>query len=198
LRPKPDITIVIPSRERHLSEVLTIQSLKSQTYRLFNVVFTHDCGNGSNWARNKGFNRVNTPLVLFSDDDIEWEPDAIERLKITLDSNPGVSYSYGSFMRDEELIGNCPFDEDKLKHYNYINTSSLIRSKDFPGFDLNIKRLQDWDLWLTMLENGKTGVYCGGGFLFKTKTTPSGITSPNNPLTYEEAKIIVKKKHGLP
>ena len=38
---------------------------------------------------------------------------------------------------------------------------SLIRRKDFPqsGWDESIKKLQDWDLWLQMLSEGKTGLW---------------------------------------
>jgi glycosyltransferase involved in cell wall biosynthesis len=157
----------------------------------------YDCGNGANWARNKGFNGVNTEFVLFSDDDIEWKPDAIERLHKALDSNPNVSYSYGSYMNDDDLISNKPFSAKDLRWGNYISTMSLIRSSDFPGFDEDINRLQDWDLWLTMLRNGNIGVHCGGGIIFTTKSSSYGISSVFNKLTLEEAAIIVKKKHGL-
>ena len=38
---------------------------------------------------------------------------------------------------------------------------ALIRRADFPsgGWDIAIKKLQDWDLWLTMLEQGHIGVW---------------------------------------
>ena len=42
---------------------------------------------------------------------------------------------------------------------NYIHTSSLVRRSAFPGFDEDIKRFQDWDVWLTMAEQGKKGIY---------------------------------------
>jgi len=41
----------------------------------------------------------------------------------------------------------------------YIHTTSLIKKDYFPGFDENIKRFQDWDLWLTMLQSGHTGYF---------------------------------------
>ena len=31
--------------------------------------------------------------------------------------------------------------------------------ENFPGFDQSILRFQDWDLWLTMLDNNKIGVF---------------------------------------
>jgi len=71
---------------------------------------------------------------------------------------------------------------------------SLIRTKDFCGFDENIKRLQDWDVWLTMLEQGKVGVQCG--FDLFTTTTGHGITN-NSSEDYQKAQQIIVKKHKL-
>jgi len=69
----------------------------------------------------------------------------------------------------------------------------LIRSDDFPCFDENIRRLQDWDLWLTMLEKGNIGTYCGKR-IFVTYVR-NGI-SFGNKLSYKVAKNIVLRKHG--
>jgi hypothetical protein len=41
----------------------------------------------------------------------------------------------------------------------YIHTTSLIRRDHFVGFDPSLKRFQDWDLWLTMMEKGDHGYY---------------------------------------
>ena len=89
----------------------------------------------------------------------------------------------------------------------YIHTTSLIRKKDFPGFDENIKRLQDWDLWLTMLEQGKRGIWIPK-YLFTVH--PGGTMSKWMPKifvryfkrnkkvhSYLDAVEIVKKKHQL-
>ena len=51
----------------------------------------------------------------------------------------------------------CEFDTQKLKQNNCILTS-LIR-KDAIKWDESLKRFQDWDLWLSMAEKGKTGVW---------------------------------------
>jgi len=59
-----------------------------------------------------------------------------------------------------------------------------------------IKRLQDWDLWLTMLKNGKYGAYCDD-LIFETKVR-KGITYGENLNphdTFEEAERAIKQKH---
>ena len=72
---------------------------------------------------------------------------------------------------------------------------ALIRKKDFPGFDESLKRFQDWDLWLTMLGKGKTGIFCKE-CLFSTKHR-EGITMGKNALDPNTAREIVLKKHSI-
>ena len=61
-------------------------------------------------------------------------------------------------------------------------------------FDEEIERLQDWDLWLTMLDEGKSGVYCGE-IIFDTERK-NGI-SQNGKIDLETAINIIKAKHLL-
>lgn len=191
---KPIISIVIPVRKGE-NAYTTLNSLKNQTFKRFKVIIVNDEDEkGANWARNKGMELVDTNFVLFSDNDITWEPDAIERLYNTLKKNPRASYAYGAYEMDGKMQCNKKFDKAKLRVQNYISTMTLIRTKHFPGFDEKIKRLQDWDLWLTMLEQKRIGVYCGKR-IFTTEVR-SGITYGSG-MSYDEAYAIVKKKHAL-
>jgi hypothetical protein len=61
-------------------------------------------------------------------------------------------------------------------------------------FDENLKRFQDWDMWLTMLEKGVTGVY-EPAIDFMAFYLDSGLTSKQNSLY--DAYNIVRKKHNL-
>jgi glycosyltransferase involved in cell wall biosynthesis len=190
---KEEITIVISCRE-HENADITLNSLARQTAGNFKTVMVKSIqGKNANWARNKGFAQVDTPYVLFSDNDIEWEPHGIEALYHSLRYSP-AGYSYGHFKKEERVIGNIPFDRKQLLKVNYISTMSLIRSNLFRlfKFDENIIRLQDWDLWLTFLEHGICGVYCGE-LIFKTKRNPNGIT--HGTMSYHEALMILRRKH---
>lgn len=185
------ITVVIPNRESENSHT-TLHSLARQTLQPSIIINVYDRGRGANWARNQGFNLVTTPYVLFSDNDIVWEPNALEVLYETL-INSGARYAYGAYMLDDLLIGNLTFDAYLLRRRNYISTMSLCYTEDFPGFDENIQRLQDWDVWLTYLDREQFGIYCGQ-VCFRTAQRP-GITFGGQ--NWAEARNIIIRKHRL-
>ena len=70
-----------------------------------------------------------------------------------------LSYAYGNYVLNKNRVDTGEFDEDRLKQCNFVSTNSLIRSKDFIGFNEDLERHQDWDLWLRMLKEGKKGIY---------------------------------------
>lgn len=192
------LTIVIPCRVNE-EPTVTFNSLELQTFKDFKIIVVKDIeGKGASWARNEGFKQVDTEFVLFSDNDIEWKSNALAKMIKMLDKFPKVSYSYGRYMMKGVVWCHQPWWPELLKHHNYISTMSVWRSKDFPGFDESLKRLQDWDVYLTALGQGKRGIYCEE-LIFETKIRP-GITFDENLDTeksYVEAEQIVKKKHHL-
>jgi glycosyltransferase involved in cell wall biosynthesis len=192
----PPISVVIPVRKGG-NPYITLRSLKSQTARI-ELIVSHDDGRGANWARNRGAERARGAYLLFSDDDIDWIPGAIETMFETLE-NSIASYCYGRYalvseQLEERIFCDQPFSVQRLRRGSCISTMSLIRRADFPGFDEAIPRLQDWDLFLTMAANQKFGVYCGN-LIFRTAVR-DGITR-NGPVTWEEARRIVARKHCL-
>lgn len=161
------------------------------------MVIPDNC-KGANWARNEGFKQVKTEYVLFSDNDINWRFYALESLLECLEDNPECSYAYGSYEMGGRVYCDMEFDPEVLKLQNYISTMSLIRSEDFRlcgGFDEDIKRFQDWDLWLNLLLNhDKVGVWCGET-IFDTPVR-NGITN-SNEVTCLEAFEIIRDKYNL-
>lgn len=188
------ITIVIPLREGNSADI-TLKSLEDQTFNDFDVIIVKDEGKGANWARNEGFKKVKTEFVLFSDDDINWDPNGIAHLYGYLTAAPEASFSYGSYKMGDQIFCDKEYNAGLLLQTNYISTMSLIRSKDFPDFDENIKRLQDWDLWLNMLRTGKIGVYCKRQ-IFTTEVR-DGISFGDKSITWDEAVLIIKNKYKI-
>ena len=175
----------------------------------FYYYFKLERNSGAPVARNVGWKKSRGDFLFFCDADAVLRPDALEKMLQTLKDNPAASYAYSSFYWGKKLFKLWPFDSNRLQTMPYIHTMSLIRRESFPdnGWDESIKKLQDWDLWLTMLESGKNGVFIDD-VLFKVK--PVGNISSWLPAfsyklfpflpsvrKYNNAVIIIKKKHNL-
>lgn len=188
----PRLSIIIPRRMEEGAE-LTLKSLATQTFKDFSTIVVPDEGKGASWARNEGFKRVESEYVLFSDNDIDWKPNALEVMMSALRRYPKASYAYGRYKIGDLVIGHKLFDPIALLKNNYISTMSIIRSKDFCGFDEKLKRFQDWDLWLTMTKQGKRGVYCNE-LIFETPLR-EGISIGGQAMI--EALKAISDKHFL-
>lgn len=188
------LSIIIPIRENGTPEP-TLRSLAQQTFRDFEIICSWDHGHGANAARNAGFRRANGSLLLFSDDDITWRPDALARLVSTLEAHPEAAYSYGAYTMGGRVQCGREWDAAALRRQNFVSTMSVIRREAFPGFDESLTRLQDYDLWLTMLAAGHRGVYCGG-VVFSTQVR-NGITYSPDSLPYPAALALVHQKHNI-
>lgn len=175
-----------------------------------NIDFLHSQRHhGAPHARNKGFYHSKGEYVLFCDADAYLYPNALEKMLETLRIHKESSYVYPNHKWGWKRIRLFPFDAGKLWEMPYIHTMALMRREHFPktGWDESIKKLQDWDLWLTMLEEGHTG-YWLDEFLFNIK--PGGIYSSWLPsfaykllpflpsvIKYNKAVRVVKNKHNL-
>lgn len=162
---------------------------------------------GANWARNYGAHLAQGEYLFFCDADIMLKSYGLEYLKNALDKNPEASYAYCSFQLGWKKMPSRPFNAEQLKKQNYISTMSLIRRKDFPGFDEKIEKFQDWDLWLAMLKQGETGVYVPEALFYakparrgKSKWLPKifyKLPWLKEVKKYNAAQEIIAKKHKL-
>lgn len=228
------ISIIIPVYN-HFSELnQCLKTIQAQTYRDFEVIIVDDCSEndninnknfdnlnlnikkfrldkntGGNAARNYGFQKSVGEYVVFIDADLELREDFLQKLLEALRHNPQSAYVYPSFRYGKKSFPLYEFNAEKMQKDNFVSIASLIRRETFPGFDESLKRFQDWDLWLTMLEQGNVGTWVPQ-FLY-TASIAHGTKSAWLPkiaykipflfkkkkLAYQKAKLIVQQKHGL-
>jgi glycosyltransferase involved in cell wall biosynthesis len=228
------ISIIIPVYNRPKELKTTLSSVFSQDYADYEVIVVDDGSTediasivhawgdrvqyiqqkhaGAPAARNRGFSLSKGEYIIFPDADQEMKPHMLSCMKQALDEYQVASYAYSEFKWGWKHIPSVPFDPIRLRQMNYIHTSALIRREHFPGFDESIKKFQDWDLWLTMLERGHTGVYIPE-VLFTVM--PNGGISKWLPQSvyqipwhrfgikikaiddYNEAQEVIRKKHNL-
>ena len=161
---------------------------------------------GAPSARNVGFRESHGEFLLFCDADIVLKTNAIHKMLGALIGRPKAAYAYSSFKLGFKKFRLWPFSAERLKKMPYIHSTSLVRREFFPGFDESLKKFQDWDLWLTILEHGGTGVWLDE-VLFEIN--PGGTMSRWLPKflygfnflrpvrRYHQAEKIIKEKHGL-
>lgn len=119
----------------------------------------HQENKGAAHARNTGFKESKGKFIIFWDADVLAKPTMLTEMYAALEQNPKASYAYSQLKLGWKKIKSRPFDAAALKKFNYIDMISLIRREHFPGFDESLKRFQDWDLWLTMLNKGSCGIF---------------------------------------
>ena len=168
---------------------------------------------GAPAARNRGFDESRGEYVIFWDADIMAEPDMLKKMSAALAVPPEAAYAYCAYSFGRHRMPAGPFAADRLRRQNYIAVTALIRREAFPRYDQAIRRFQDWDLWLTMLEAGNTGVYVPG-YLYRAVPHRSGISTwlpamayrapwrwlpgwRGRVREYERAREIIIRKHGL-
>jgi glycosyltransferase involved in cell wall biosynthesis len=164
---------------------------------------------GAPASRNKGYEKSNGNYLLFCDADAVLAPEALETMVSALDNNNDVSFVYSSFKWGRKLFKLEEFSLAKLQKKPYIHTMSMLRREAMPEglWDENLKKLQDWDFFLTIAESGKKGMFINK-VLFKV--SPGGTISswvpsffyklfPFLPVVkkYKRAMAIVKNKHNL-
>ena len=113
-------------------------------------------------SRNYGLSKASGEYVVFLDADDYFRNDFLEKTQNIMQTNSKILLVYS----DRENIGNEDllasigqsskwksknFNYNDLRKYNYISLPSLIRKKNFKGFDEKIRRFQDWEAWLNFL-----------------------------------------------
>ncbi len=230
------ISVIIPTYN-HANELRQcLASIKAQTFKDIEVVVVDDGSvdnpqlvvaellpqaiflrqenQGAAAARNRGFEQSQGEYVIFVDADVVMKPTMLEKMHQVLAEQPDISFVYSAFYIGKKRMKYIPFTPEKLKQFNYIHTTSLLRRNDFPGFDESLGKFQDWDLWLTLLEQGKKGagideplfkiINPGKGtmsvwlpkFVYKLPWPIFGFT-PKVLQKYFSAREIIKRKHNL-
>lgn len=201
-----------------------IRSLKEQSYKDWEAIFVLDGPNmgaeaiissfadkrikiieiphgGACKARNEGQKISTGGLLWFWDCDCLIEPDSCKAFVESFEKNPTIDFIYAGykFLGENGGIPSESFDPWTLQVYNYISTCFPMRRKVFPGWDETLESLQDWDIWLTIVERGGKGMFFPG-YAFSTKLPdPDSISGKGctNEAWLGRVKAI-KVKHNLP
>ena len=151
--------LVVDDASKNKKSILKVLKKYNAEFGVYFSFYENSENKGAPFTRNYGFKNSKGEFVLFCDADIVLYPNMLKEMRSALRASPDASYAYSSFLWGMKKFKLFEFDAEKLKQMPYIHSTSLLRREHFPekGWDENIKKLQDWDLWLTMLEQGIAG-----------------------------------------
>ena len=202
-----EVIVVNDGSTDNFSEVMK-NILAEDLFKELKIKVINQLNQGAPAARNHGFSESSGNYVIFWDADTIAKPNMLAVMHQTLLDNPDASWAYSQFCFGWKKMRGQKFDWESLKKNNYIDVTSLIRRDAFLPFDENLKRFQDWDLWLTLGKQGKSGKFISQ-VLYKKITNPIGISSwfpsfffklpwqTNKVKKYEAARAIILQKHHL-
>ena len=235
------ISVIVPVYNRGEIFEKSLQSIVQQTYHPLQIIVVDDGStedisivfdrvkkkyegaqhsflyirqknSGAPAARNSGLAHATGGYVIFWDADTIGQPHMLEAMREALRKNLDASFAYSNFLLGKKLFRGIPFSFEQLKKQNFITTMSLIRRSAVIKWDETLKRFQDWDLWLTMAEQGRIGVWIDESLF---QVVPGGTMSSWLPSVayrapfrwlpgisqkvkkYEEAKEVILNKHHL-
>lgn len=235
---QPLVSIIVPVFNHAKALAASFRTILAQDYRPLEIIIvddgstenlsflklefekrTQDChinliwitqkNQGAAAARNAGFAHAQGAYTIFWDADTIALPTMLSSMVGSLTLHPEAAFVYSQFKFGWKTMFSHPFNTELLKQYNYIDTTSLVRTADVVGFDINLKRFQDWDLWLTLTEKGKTGVFIPKVLFTKVVGRRKGLSSwfpgwflklpwkPTSVKEYEQARSVLRIKHHL-
>lgn len=229
------ISVIIPAFNSAATIGRALESIYRQTWKAMEVIVVDDGSTdsilqaiapwkdkltylrqdnqGAPVGRNRGAHLAHGQFLLFCDADVVLRPNALAAMAMALQTRPHISFAYSNFRFGPKNFHPGEYDQERLKKMNYIHTTSLIRREHFPGFDPTLKKFQDWDVWLTMAEQGHVGIWIAER-LYTVQQRQGGISSwlPSFlyqlPLIgqgkgsqaikkYRQGEEMIRKKHHL-
>lgn len=188
--PENEIICVFDGQNEELWEI-------AKEFKTKAMILEH--GGGSR-ARNKGMDESIGNILWFWDADCYMKPGHAKRMLEEFEAVPDADFVYSGYEMAEGQgeFQSEPFDAYSLQSGNYISSMAPIKRAKAPRWDESLTAGQDWDYWLTAVENGCKGVFVeGSGFI--TDTYSTGLSSEKWSVENRENTIYaVRHKHGIP
>jgi glycosyltransferase involved in cell wall biosynthesis len=167
------------------------------------VLVTVDEDKGAPYARNRGAEAATGDYLMFVDPDIYLNPGILKIYEEQFRKHPEVGFVYTSYEiltppgTPTQIIAGRKFDRYHLTCNNYISGANPVKREVFKGWDESLKSLQDWDMWLTITEDGTQGYFIEDFIGFKTEPPRKGSISWDSYENWIERRTTVREKHGI-
>lgn len=219
---QPSFSFVIPYYHKIKSIRRCLQSLQNQSVKDIEIIVVFDgpdpeaaaivhkfknvktitiAHGGAPAARNAGAKIATGKYICFWDADCYIESGAANAWLLTFNKYLDVDFVYAGYRFVPEGSGGIssePFDPWLLKINNYISGMFPIKREKAPKWDESLKSLQDWDFWLTAVEQGCKGFWLQGCSFKTDAPEPKSISGEGcKPENWLDRLETVKKKHKI-
>ncbi len=199
-----DVAFVLDGPSQEARKIIA-KTMKDSQFAIYEVPHS-----GANAARNYGGARATGDYICFLDSDSVIEPGTSKLWVDQFEKFPEVGFVYSGYKwLDPSKPGydSDAFDPWTLRIRNYISGNFPMRRSLYPGWTEGLKSLQDWDMWLSLLEKAqdsgwdinKVGKFIPG-YAFATAYPEAGSISGENcrPEVWLDRVNAVKTLHHLP
>lgn len=225
----PRLSVIMPTKNRAHIISNAIRSILDQTFNDWELIVVDDHGKdnteeivkkfhspkikyfylsqdyGPGPARDFGFKKAQSEIVVLADSDDFNYPNRLEWTWHAFHKHPLVDMVYGLAAREESngekiMRPSHFFDPELLKKYNYIAQPTVAFKKnkylETPGYDKNLRTSEDYDLWLSFLEKNAQFYFVDQPLVLQ-KIHPES-TMLGVPVEKRKANLAyVRKKHNL-
>lgn len=164
---------------------------------------------GAAAARNRGMAATNAEYVALLDADDEWYPNFLEEQLAALTAQPDVDLIYCDglvtgqtslagqrFMQSCPSVGPVTLESLLAQRCTVLLSGVVMRRRaamDIGGFDLAIRRGQDFDLWLRMAYHGSQMTYTSQALVLRRvhehNLSGTAVNEQERPLSVLEKAI---------
>lgn len=222
------VSVIIPCYNNSNTILETLKSIKNQTYKNLEIIVVDDgstdntkvllenqtsyknlsyfykTNEGPSFTRNFGVHKAIGEYIFFIDADDLINEKYIEKCVAILDNNQKIEIVYARASYFEAKKGEWKLNAFNITDFlrqNCIHISCLIRKKTFDklgGFDTKLKILEDWDLWIRIIDNKPKAVFRIDEILFyyrKRKEKSSLTNTLHKKDIFETSYLYVYNKN---
>lgn len=152
-------------------------------------------------ARNLGIRHTRAPFICCLDADDRLRPAYLEKAAAALDANPRAGFISCFYDLFDEAEGACRYPRPGLPRMlarNEAAVSSVFRREawtDAGGYCESLPAMQDWDLWISILEKGWQGGLLPEALFDYRVRAGSMYSQTRKPANYARISAMIYARH---